>query len=198
MKKYVTTQIMGYYLFEIGKKELSHVRRKAILTEYEHILSKSQDIGEKNPLLSAYALGAWFIAMNRKNNLSPEKNCKILMEGLRTSRLFHMIMGDADHYLAPKRIEKQKKWALTTHKCIYKNDWVVDVLPGNGAYDLGYDYLECGICKLCRDEGCPELAKYLCKLDFMFAEIMGLSLVRTTTLADGGEKCDFRFSRLLD
>ncbi|MCD8003841.1 MAG: L-2-amino-thiazoline-4-carboxylic acid hydrolase [Clostridia bacterium] len=32
---------------------------------------------------------------------------------------------------------------------------------------MGYDYLECGICKLCRNEECPVLAKYLCQLDFV-------------------------------
>ncbi len=66
---------------------------------------------------------------------------------------------------------------------------------GNGELGLGYDYLECAICKLCRDERCFELAKYMCKLDFMFADIMGMRLERTSTLADGGKKCDFRFYR---
>lgn len=196
MKKNLTIQIMGHFLFRRCKKELSHSCRKSILTEYDRIISNAKDIGKRNLLLSAYAMGAWFIAMNREDDLSPEKNCQIMMEGLRRSRLFRIVMGDADHYLDPKRIEKQRKWARNTHRRVYENDWVVDLLPGNGTYDLGYDYLECGICKLCRDEGCPELAKYLCHLDYLFAEVMGLHLERTSTLAEGGKKCDFRFSRL--
>lgn len=55
------------------------------------------------------------------------------------------------------------------------------------------DYLECGICKLCQREGCPELAQCLCRLDFLFVKVMGLELERTTTLAEGGMRCDFRF-----
>lgn len=43
-------------------------------------------------------------------------------------------------------------------------------MPGNGEYELGYDYTECGVVKLCRDEGCPELAAYLCK--FMYQHSM--------------------------
>ena len=54
------------------------------------------------------------------------------------------------------------KWSKESHKRKYENDWVVDILPGNESYDLGYDYHECGICKLCQDEGCPDLAAYLC------------------------------------
>lgn len=195
MRQNLLVQLTGRFFFQIGKKELSHQCRKKIYAEYRRILTNAKDIGNHNPLLSAYTLGAWFIAMNREDSLSPEKNCQLLTEGLRSSRIFRMILGDADHYLDPKRIAKQTKWAESTHKRRYENDWVVNLLPGNGDYDLGYDYLECGICKLCRAEGCPELAKYLCRLDFMFAEVMGLRLERTSTLAEGGMKCDFRFSR---
>ncbi len=69
------------------------------------------------------------------------------------------------------------------------------MLPGCDEYDLGYDYYECGVCKICQDEGCPELAKYMCRLDFVIADIMGMKLVRTKTLAEGADLCDFRYSR---
>lgn len=196
MDKNISAQLMGYYLFQLGKKELSCSCRKKILAEYGRIIAHANDIGKRNSLLSCYILGAWFIAMNRQDSLSPDENYHIMSNGLRSSRMFRMVMGDADHYLDSKRIEKQKKWAESTHERKYENDWVANLLPGNGSYDLGYDYLECGICKLCRDEGVPELAKYLCRLDYMFAEVMGLQLDRSTTLAEGGDKCDFRFSRL--
>ncbi len=196
MKNNLTLQVMGAALSHMTKTVAeTAVLRKEIRREYSRIMANAKDIGKKNQLLSAYALGGWFIAMNRVDGLPPEKNCEVMMEGLRHSRMFRLVMGDADHYLAPKRIQQQKKWEQETHRRIYENDWVVDVLPGNGTYDLGYDYRECGICKLCRDEGCPEFAKYLCRLDYLFAEVMGLHLERTTTLAEGGEKCDFRFSR---
>ena len=195
MKKNSTFRIMGAFLQRITKKKVSKATCKEIMREYNRILLKSKDIGSRNQLASAYALGAWFLAMNRQTGFPPEENCEIMLEGLKTSRMFRFVMGDADHYLDPKRIEKQKKWAESTHLRKYENDWMVDCLPGNDTYDLGYDYWECGICKLCKDEGCPEYAQYLCRLDFMFAEVMGLHLDRTTTLAEGGEKCDFRFRR---
>lgn len=195
MDSNLSTNLMGRYLFQMGKTTLSRRCRKKVLTEYHRIIGNAKDIGKNNSLLSCYILTAWFIAMNREDGLSPDENYAILEQGLSESRMFRMVMGDADHYLDPRRIEKQKKWAEGTRKRRYENDWVVDLIPGNGDFDLGYDYIECGICKLCRDEGCPELAKYLCRLDYMFAQIMGLCLVRSSTLAEGGEKCDFRFSR---
>ena len=86
------------------------------------------------------------------------------------------------------------KWAEESHKVKGENNWVVDVLPRCKDFDLGYDYRECGICKICRDEGCFELAKYLCRLDYVIADMMGVKLVRTQTLAEGGDFCDFRYS----
>lgn len=195
MKNNLTLQVMGLALSHMTKDVEPGADTKQISAEYHRILARSKDIGRQNPLLSSYSLAAWFIAMNRVNPVSPERNCEILSQGMRRSRMFRAVMGDAEHYLDPKRTEKRKEWAKSTHRRVYENDWVLDLLPGNGQYDLGYDYLECGVCKLCRDEGCPEFAKYLCSLDFVIADIMGLRLERTTTLAEGGEKCDFRYSR---
>ena len=109
--------------------------------------------------------------------------------------LFHKIMGNADSYLDPKRIPARRQWSEDSHKRKYENDWVVDILPGNDEYDLGYDYHECGICKLCQDEGCPELAVYLCRMDYVLADIMNMKLVRTGTIAEGASCCDFRYSK---
>ncbi len=195
MKNNLTLQVLGTAFSHITQNQASSAVKKKTLTEYHQILNNAKDIGKRNQLLSCYAIAAWFIAMNRSDGLSPQENYEIMQKGFRHSRLFRLVMGDADQYLDPKRIEKRKQWAQSTHLRTYENDWVVNLLPGNGEYDLGFDYLECGICKLCRDEGCPELAKYLCKLDYLFADVMGMRLERTTTLAEGGSKCDFRFSR---
>ena len=107
-------------------------------------------------------------------------------------------MGDADSYLDPKRMPARLKWSEDSHKRKYENDWVVDILPGNESYDLGYDYHECGICKLCQDEGCPDLAAYLCRMDYVLADIMHMKLVRTGTIAEGAAFCDFRYSKPRD
>ena len=72
---------------------------------------------------------------------------------------------------------------------------MVDVIEQGPDFTFGFDYRECGVCKLCRDEGCPELAPYLCRLDYMTTDMMGIHLERTMTLAEGAPKCDFRFRR---
>lgn len=60
-----------------------------------------------------------------------------------------------------KSFRGKEKWSEESHLRRYKNDWVLDIIEGgpNGDFVLGYDYHNCGICNLCRDEGCFELAK---------------------------------------
>ena len=100
--------------------------------------------------------------------------------------------------LDPKKMPGRLQWSADSHKRRYENDWVVDILPGNGEYDLGYDYHECGAYKLCQDEGCPELTAYMCRMDYVLADIMNMKLVRTGTIAEGAAYCDFRYSRRND
>ena len=188
----------GAVLSGITKKALNDKKvNSQIKKSYKEIVLRAKDIGKSNNLLSSYALAAYFIAMNREDGLSAEENYKILDNGLRNSKLLKAFMGDSKGYFSEKHMEFRRKWSKLTNseenRKKYPNDWVVDVVEGNGDFVFGFDYRECGVCKLCRDENCFELAKYLCKLDFMLVEIIGIKLKRTGTLADGCDKCDFRF-----
>lgn len=167
--------------------------RKAVLAEYHAILDRAADIGSSNKLLMSYVLAAYFIAMCRCTGLTPEQNIALLDQGIRGSKAVPMMLGNSKTYFSEKNMESRREWSRLTHEHHYANDWVVDVLEKTDDYQFGLDYTECGVCKLCRDEGRPELAHYLCTLDFMLVEVIGIHLKRTMTLADGGEKCDFRF-----
>lgn len=63
---------------------------------------------------------------------------------------------------------------------------------------LGYgvDILECGICKLFARHSFSKYASLLCEVDYITSTMAGLSLVRTGTIANGAERCDFRFKRM--
>ena len=139
-------------------------------------------------------MGIYFIAMNRHTGLDAEENYKMLENALRSSKTFKNGLGSAEDYLDEKNMPMRMKWSEESHKRRNENNWVVDVLPKCAEYDLGYDYHECGICKICKDEGCFELAKYLCRLDYVIADMMDAKLVRTKTIAEGSDMCDFRYS----
>ena len=182
---------------ELKKRGFSKDIAEKINEEHKKIIGRAKDIG-KSRLLSSYIMASYFIAMNRGTGKSAEENYEIFRDGLCASKLFHKVIGDVDSYLDPKKMAGRLQWSEDSHKHKYENDWVVDILTGNDEYDLGYDYHECGACKLCNDEGCPELAAYLCRMDYVLADIMNMKLVRTGSIAEGAPYCDFRYSRLSD
>jgi hypothetical protein len=75
-------------------------------------------------------------------------------------------------------------------------DWVYSVAEGDGqAFDWGIDQVECGILKFYAAQDAEDLTRYVCALDFIASDYFGWGLVRTSTLAEGGQRCDFRFKR---
>ena len=190
--------VMGHYFHSACQKGYKEhgVSKTAIVKiqlEHKRITLRAKDMNDEK-LLASYIMGIYFIAMNRCSGLSSEHNYEIIADALKNNKLFKKKLGTAEQYLDEKNIPARMNWAEDSRKRINENNWVVDVLPKCDAYDLGYDYHECGICKICRDEGCFEIAKYLCRLDFIMADMMGVKLVRTKTVADGGDFCDFRYS----
>ena len=202
MKNTLNVKVLYHFYHSAVKAELKRrgfskdVSGK-INEEHKKIIGRAKEIG-KSRLLSSYIMATYFIAMNRSTGKPAEENYEILRDGLCASKLFHKAIGDVEHYLDPKKMPGRLQWSADSHKRRYENDWVVDILPGNGEYDLGYDYHECGAYKLCQDEGCPELTAYMCRMDYVLADIMNMKLVRTGTISEGAAYCYFRYSRRND
>ena len=75
-------------------------------------------------------------------------------------------------------------------------DFEVKYVIGDGKnFDFGVDYVGCGIYKFMQDQGAEEFAPYVCMSDIALSDAMGWGLIRTETLADGCERCDFRFKK---
>jgi ubiquinone biosynthesis protein len=63
---------------------------------------------------------------------------------------------------------------------------------------VAFDVLRCPVAEFFRREGQPELCiSTFCQLDFPLAKTWGGSLERTSTIATGAERCDFRWRALL-
>lgn len=159
MKYDAAADIMGNLLFSVNKAayrkcgmDLRSLKEK-LLSEYKAIIERASSIGDKNRLITSYLLAAYFIAMNRSSGLSTEENYAVLETGLKNSRIFKLLCGNGNTYLSEKKMESRRQWDIETHERRYKNDWVVSFIEGNGDYVFGFDYHECGVCKLCSDEG---------------------------------------------
>lgn len=71
------------------------------------------------------------------------------------------------------------------------------VTDRQATFGLGYgiDIYECGICKLFKKHHYQKYAPILCEVDEITSGLAGLKLIRTGTIANGANKCDFRFKR---
>lgn len=92
--------------------------------------------------------------------------------------------------------ERLRRRAEESQKRLYPGHFVYEVVEGDGG-TWGVDYHECGIVKFMQAQGAPELAPYMCPLDFLIFPAMGVQLERTGTIARGAHRCDFRFKGLL-
>ena len=92
-----------------------------------------------------------------------------------------------------KRLIKRDK---ITQEREYPGNFVLTYIEGDGeTYNFGVDYTECANVKFLKDQNALELAPFICATDKVVSELLGWGLTRTTTLAEGNQKCDFRFKK---
>lgn len=171
------------------------------LAEFEGLIPELPYIGGKqNPLTGNLVSSAGALAVYRimqRHGKTVEETGELLyrlMEAWirRYPCLVRRLMGR--YYLSRLSQRQSKKRSALSQQRRYPADWVRVHVEGDGqAFDWGADYLECGIVKFLHNQGADELAPYLCLTDYALFGSLGIELERTMTLAEGCEKCDFRF-----
>ena len=119
-----------------------------------------------------------------------------------TGKIIYDAVAESVRHLPPNPppteafLEKQRERARISQERRYPGDWVRDFVEGDGEdFDYGYDFYECGTRKLYRAHGADAFTPFFCYLDFVTYRTAGWSFSRTKTLAEGHEKCNFRFKR---
>lgn len=109
-------------------------------------------------------------------------------------RLITRLVGGIN--FSTRYIEKLKKRAAESRNRKYPDDYVYEYIQGDGvSFDYGVDYWECASEKFLKKQGGIELAPYLCPMDILYSEMFGWGLKRARTLAEGYDRCDFRFKK---
>jgi len=99
-----------------------------------------------------------------------------------------------DYELSEEFIAQEKEQARKSQERRYSWDWVWEFVEGNGLeFDYGYDFLECATQKLYRAYNANDFLPFYCYLDFVTHRTAGWGFARTKTLAEGFDRCDFRW-----
>ncbi|MFX1285634.1 MAG: L-2-amino-thiazoline-4-carboxylic acid hydrolase [Promethearchaeota archaeon] len=89
-----------------------------------------------------------------------------------------------------------KNMAKKSQEREFHNNFVMHYIDGEGEeFDFGFDYTVCPINNFWREQGEEELLPYICLYDYFTSDLTGSGLIRTQTLAEGFDRCDFRFKR---
>ena len=153
--------------------------------------------GDENPmtryLIRSTTSLALYKAMKAQSKTAEETG-KIIYDAV-VERVSHLPISPTKA-LSPEHIQAKKEQAKKSRERRYPGDWVWEFVEGDGEeFDYGYDFLECGTQKLYHTQGADEFLPFYCFLDFVTSKTSGRALIRTMTLAEGYEKCNFRFKK---
>ena len=189
--------LISRYGEEQAKALVSESRR-----EYEALIPQIPYIGEKSPMLIFLLPTSRWLAVYRalqKRGATVEDAGRLIYEmmGAETKaipRPVRRLLGWL--WFSPLLLRRVTKRAAESQKRQYPGGYVFTYVEGNGRdFDWGIDYAECSSCKLLKAQNAMDLAPYICAVDKVSSELLGWGLTRTMTLAEGFEKCDFRFKK---
>jgi hypothetical protein len=173
-----------------------------IRQEYEVLIPQVPYIGDKRPFTQWLLATAQFLAMYRvfkRHSKSVEEDGRIGYEV--SDRMLNayprfLLRFFGRTMFSKKRLGNARMYAEESQKRKYLGAYVFRFVVGdNENFDFGIDYTECASQKFLAAQHALELAPYICATDILQSERFGWGLTRTMILAEGAEKCDFRFKK---
>jgi len=186
---------IGVLIEEKYGKEFKEEIIQEIREEYECIYDEMPYIGgDENSLTSDLISAAENLAFYKvlKRHDKPLREIGELAYNAQ-ERAFNDNPKLAPPMTNPEFIPYIKYAAKVSTQKRFPEDWVYEFIGGNDEFDLGMDFTECGIQKLYHKYGADEFTPYLCAMDILMSECGNLGLHRRETLAEGGDRCDFRY-----
>ena len=189
--------VLDRYFGENAGALLAETRR-----EFEGLIPQLPYVGGTQPFTEFVVFTAMFLAMYRVSKAhgkTAEQTGEIMYEIGRVflrsyPTVLKLLFGRMN--FSRRYLDRIRKGAIESRKREHPDGYVLNFVEGDGrTFDYGVDYIECASCKFLAKQGAPELAPYLCPVDILYSEALGWGLTRTMTLAEGADKCDFRFKR---
>jgi len=192
--------VLGAHLAGESPDEVIRESRR----EFERLLPAIPYIGGKGNSLTRILIGCTMsLALYRvlKERGQPVEEIGRIVVEIEESRFraySRFLMRLAGWYIHTPLGRRHLKRMMVEHsqEHAYPGGWVATFVEGDGrTFDFGIDYTECALLKFFGEQGAGEFTRYLCLIDYVQQRAMGAGFFRSTTLAEGGERCDFRWKR---
>jgi hypothetical protein len=172
----------------------------SVREEYHRLLPTLPYVGGEQPFTQFVISSAWFLAFFKVMQANGEEVRDTGELAYLLSRTYlERVPGFAGRLLgnmsfSPGYLTKLRQRADESQKHPYPRGYIYSYVEGDGVnFDYGIDYHQCATWTLFQEHGATGLTPYLCACDYLYNEMLGWGLTRTTTLGEGGKVCDFRF-----
>jgi hypothetical protein len=177
-------------------REAAEAVLRAGRAEFEALIPHIPYIGGEDgytgSLVESVRCLALYRAMQRQGR-SAEETGRVLYDAV-LARLSEPQAPPAQPLTAEQLMDRRRRRAERSQERCYPAGYVNHFVAGDGqTFDYGYDFTECAAFKFYRAQGAEGFLPFFCSLDYAYSQVYGLGLVRTTTLAEGGARCDHRF-----
>lgn len=199
--------LMGAFIkFAFGKTSFDVVQRevpeldmadykKRVDREYRAIVARTPSVGamKDNMFVMIMYAGAFLIALYKEagDYMTDERLQKLVKAASYSPLMVKAKQG--------KSAFTEKEIAIRARQSIWSRDHIEEYpmnwyyyfekVPGKDEYYITHK--QCGICKLTKQEGCEDITKHLCAMDYYTFEMQGAVLDRTKTLGYGDDECNF-------
>ena len=165
--------------------------KKKVRSEYKAMVHRFPGVGPKNNLVMGLYLAAYMLAFYKA---APDKITEPVFEELVNALCYCPAMekmSKGKNFFTKKNMEARAAHAKRSQTGEQPFDWKFTFSYDMDKPECYINYSECAICKMGIREGCSNLLPYLCITDYANQEQMGNTLIRTKTLANGDDRCDF-------
>jgi len=197
----VIKQLRGEITSRFGAEQTEALIRSS-REEYHLLIPDLPYVGGKQPLTQFVITTGWCLALHRAlqgKTKGPQESGEFFFE--LSKQYMEQVPSLVRRYLGASMFTKryQKKLqerALESQLHPLPRGYIFARIEGDGkTFDFGVDYHRCATLNFLREQGAEEIAPYVCALDYFSSEMLGWGLTRTSTLAEGGQVCDFRFKK---
>ncbi len=186
-----------YLVKQYGNK-FSYAILRETRRQYEDLISKIPYIGGDDNTMTRHLVRSTtslmlYKALKARGKTSQEVG-EIVYKAVDAS--VSRLNAFDDFKLSAEFIVQEKEQARKSQERCYPGDWVWEFVEGDGLeFHYGYDFLECATQKLYRAYNADEFLPFYCYLDFVTHRTTGWGFARTKTLAEGFDRCNFRWKR---
>lgn len=189
--------LLGKVVYEYTAEKVPDIDigefRKKHMAEYRNMVSRTPSVGsmKENMFAPVMYLACYGFSYYKAD---PEKITMDVFDGMIDAICKSDIMKKAykgKNCFDQKEIDKYVKGAVRSKKKAYPMDWVFDFSYDLSVPEYFVTHHECGVCKIARQENLFFLMPHMCVMDYPTIEYKGGKLIRSKTLGNGDDCCNF-------